>query len=112
VNPVLLIDFADPTVTYNFGSLSVTALSLNHASLSSGILSFPGANDTDGDGAAIQVLGTFSTLSFSAADSGGRTDTQRFTVATTVPEPSSIVMGSTASLLGLCAIGRKRWRQR
>jgi hypothetical protein len=109
VNPVLLIDFGDPTVTYNFGTLSVTALSLNHASLSSGTLSFPGATDTDGDGAAIQVNGTFSTFSFSASDSGGRTDTQRFTVAVTiVPEPSSIVMGATASFVGLFWGWRKR----
>jgi hypothetical protein len=111
VNPVLLIDFADPTVTYNFGSLSVTALSLHNASLSGATLAFPGATDSDADGAAIQVNGAFSTFSFTASDSGGRTDTQRFTVATpTVPEPSSIVLGlgGIASLFVLGQVRRKR----
>ena len=101
VNPMLLIDFADPTVTYNFGMLSVKALSLNNASLSSGVLSFPGATDNDVDGAVIQVNGTFTSFSFTASDSGGRTDTQRFTIASaSVPEPSSLIKGLIASLFG------------
>jgi hypothetical protein len=109
VNPVLLVDFGDATVSYNFGMLSVTALSLNHASLASGVLTFPGATDSDSDGAAIQVNGSFTTMSFTASDSGGRTDTQRFTIATAVvPEPRSLTMGATALLFGLYRWRRKR----
>jgi hypothetical protein len=112
-NPVLLISFADPTVTYNYDGLSVTLLSANHASLAGNILSFPGATDSDADGAAVQINGTFSSLSFTAADAGGRTDTQRFTVATAVaaavPEPSSLILGGIAAAVFILGCA---WRER
>jgi len=110
-NPVLLIDFADPTVTYVFGSLSTTLLSSHNASLSgSNILSFPGATDTDGDGAAVQINGTLSSITFTATDSGGRTDTQRFTIATpAVPEPASLILGGLATLLIALGCVWRRW---
>jgi hypothetical protein len=111
-NPVLLISFADPTVTYNFSGLNVTLLSANHASLASDILSFPGATDSDADGAAVRINGTFSSLSFTASDSGGRTDTQRFTVATpAVPEPSSLILGGIAAVFILGCAWQERLRR-
>ena len=104
MNPILLLDFADPTVTYNFGGLNVTSLSGNNAMLSSGVLSFPGATDSETNGAAILVNGTFTTFSFVATDSGGRTDTQRFTVAVAaaVPEPSSFIQCGVGAVLRAC----------
>ncbi len=110
VNPILLLDFADPTVTYDFGSLSVTLLAAHDASLSGSVLSFPGATDSDLDGAAVQVNGTFTSFSFVAADADGRTDTQRFTVATlaAVPEPSSFILCGVGAALGMTRLYRGR----
>ena len=106
VNPVLLFSFGDTGVTYDFGAASVSLLSAHNASLSSGVLSFLGSHDSDEDGAALQVNGSFTTLSFVGNDVG-RTDTQRFTVATPatpgVPEPASWLMLSTAVLVGAIA---------
>jgi hypothetical protein len=99
LNPILLFSFGDPTVTYNFGGLSLSLLSAHNAALAAGILTFPGATDSDADGVAIQVNGTFTTLSFVGNDVG-RTDTQRFTVAvTSVPEPASWLMLGTGVLI-------------
>ena len=109
VNPILLFSFGDPTVTYDFGKASLSLLSANHATLVGGVLSFPGATDSDADGVALQVNGTFTTLSFIGNDVG-RTDTQRFTVATpAVPEPSSWFLLSTGALVGAIA---NRWARR
>ena len=103
---ILLFSFGDPTVTYDFGKASLSLLSANHATLVGGVLSFPGATDSDADGVALQVNGTFTTLSFLGNDIG-RTDTQRFTVATTaIPEPSSWLLLSTGALVGAIA---NRW---
>ena len=108
VNPILLFSFGDPTVTYNFGAASLTLLSAHNAALSAGVLSFPGATDSDADGVALQVNGTFSTLTFTGNDVG-RTDTQRFTVAfRSVSEPSSWLMLSTGVLAGAIASRRGR----
>jgi hypothetical protein len=106
VNPILLFSFGDTTVTYDFGAASLSLLSAHNASLSGGVLSFLGSGDTDDDGAALRVNGTFTTINFLGNDVG-RTDTQRFTVATPatmgVPEPASWLMLSTAVLVGAIA---------
>src|SRR5262249_3237869 len=78
-NPILLFSFGDPTVTYDFGSgSSLILLSAHNSALSGGVLSFQGSTDSDADGAALRVNGTFTTLTFTGNDFG-RTDTQRFT---------------------------------
>ena len=70
LNPVLLIDFGDSDRELQLRDAKRDGASLNHAMLNSGPLPFPGATDSDSDGAAIQVNGTFSTFSFTATDSG------------------------------------------
>jgi hypothetical protein len=97
-NPIILTDFGDATVTYNFGSLSTTLLSSNVASFSNNVLSFPGATDSDVDGAAVQINGTFSSLSFISTDSNGRTDTQRFTIATPVVSTTTTLSPQTDTI--------------
>jgi hypothetical protein len=115
-NPILLADFTDPHETFAFDpSISVKILDRSPA----GSVTLSGSNVVTLDGSpsngqddsfAIQLLGTFSTFTFSTNLNLIESESIGFTVAanlTPVPEPGSLAL-TAIGVLGVVGFGR--WR--
>jgi hypothetical protein len=117
-NPYLLFNYTDATSAMNFSAYAGSGIVLiyeNNASVSTstGLVTFVGSANSYVDAFAIELLGTFSTISFGYTDPTA-SNTVAFTVGfnAAVPEPSSMMMGSTALVIGLGFAGFRRCRRR
>ena len=113
-NPILLVNYADASATYNFGSLSLTLLSSNNASLMGSTVTFPGSGGDFNSGFAAQISGTFgpgSPLQFTDSIPEGF-NPDAFTIGlASVPEPSTFGMAIVGAL-GMISYGRLRRKPR
>jgi len=88
VNPTIYVTFTDSGTSLNFGTLPVTLLDSNNASLTGSVVSFAGSGNSANDGFAGVVTGTFgpgSPLTFSYVTTNSL-DTATFTLA--FPQPT------------------------
>lgn len=109
VNPYLFINWTDNGDPFDFssvGSSNVVLVSASNASLLNGIVTANGANTTSADGFLVQLVGTYSSVSFPITKTTAGTDSIYFT---TVPEPTSLA--SLASAIGLAAMLARRCRR-
>ena len=100
----------------DFGSLSLTLLSSNHAQLAGDVVSFAGSTNSFDDGFGLQINGTFgpsSSISFNYTEitpGEFNFDSVAFTVGVSaVPEPSTLVLGLIGGA-GMIAFGRRRMK--
>jgi len=109
-NPILLATFGDANTTLNFGSLPLTLLSSNNATLSGSVITFgAGASDSVNDGFAVMITGTFGpstplSFGYSVAPSAG-VDSIAITLGE-VPEPASLGL-AFAGVFGLWIYRRR-----
>ena len=110
-NPILLVNFGDSDVSFNFGAIPISLLSSHNAQLSAAALTFNGASDSVDDGFAAQLTGTFgpgTPLVFQSTTTGN--ESQAFTIGipvAPVPEPGSMVLLGMGLALAGTAIPRR-----
>ncbi len=114
VNPILFFNFIDPTDVYDFSGLTINLLSSNNANLvGTTVTATNAASNTANDGFAVELIGSFTAFSFTAAsslnDGSWPGQTNGFTIAVrTIPEPTSVV----SAILGVGALGLVGYRRR
>ena len=104
-NPILLINWLSTGDSFDFGALNFSLLGANKVSRSSNIVYADGASaDSPNEGFALQFNGTFNSLAFNYSGIG--TPSVGFTVATSVPEPSTYALLCIS--LGVVGFARKK----
>jgi hypothetical protein len=113
VDPILLVNFADPGTSIDLSGLNFEQLDANNAALASGVYTFAGAANTSSDGFAVRLLGTFGPAApisflYNASPTGGFASVA-FTVGRLVPEPGSIALVGIG-LAGMLVVAGRRHR--
>ena len=109
-NPILLINWLSIGDSFDFGALNITLLGANKASsFPNNIVSAYGASgDSPNEGFALLFNGTFDSLAFNYSGIGD--PSVGFTVATSVPEPTTYALLCIS--LGVVGYARRKMRTR
>lgn len=109
LNPYMFFNFTDTGDQFDFtsvGSSNVILVSASNASLSNGVVTSTGGN-TGADGFIVQLIGSFSSVSFPITKAGAA-DSVYFTA---VPEPTTLAAAAAAAgLAGAVALRKRRGR--
>ena len=108
-NPIIFINWLSTGDSFDFGALNITLLGANKVSRSSNIVSadLNASGDSPNEGFALQFNGTFNSLAFNYSGIGN--PSVGFTVATSVPEPSTYALLCIS--LGVVGFARKKMRK-
>lgn len=116
VNPILFFNYLDPGDVLDFTGLTINILSSNNVNISGNVVTgAAGASNTANDGFAVELVGSYTAFSFTAAansnDGNFNGHTNGFTIGVrnAIPEPATVLsslMG--ASLVGLVGLRRRK----